>query len=755
MVSLPASIEGYLQEAGFSSTELLILKRLLEGEALTLRELASKTGKSTGVLDQATKKLIDRQIVSKESINDSMKYAISSLESINKWMEKDMAQRHAVLDRKRQDFEAFISTVEHESGRPEMEYFEGLGGIERAFGKLLAKEEKEWLHFMPALMREEDDPLLEYRVNMFRERRNKKAFMRVLSPDVPLGRRYQSRDIFEYRDSRLVPPDVFPVAFEQYIVGDTVACIDMQEQRASFIRYPAHADGQRKLFEIMWCQAGMEGDAEECALNVQARKVQEANMETKVFSGLREFFMSKNSKITFAILGVVAAAMTWGLYVNNARINTERIRERVKAIATTGVYQFDPNDINVLRSSEDVSRLQYSKIVRQLMQIQQQNDDIMFTYLLRPTTKDSVYEFIAASDGLDPFAEIDANGDGVIDEADEIVKPGDEYDITEMDALYPDVISRPSVNSESYTDQWGTFITGYAPIYNDDGTLNSILSVDMNAGDIQSLTLQTFRPTLYFLGIFLLFVAIRLAAFHRSLFQELLQLSRTKEALAISTFCALIALAITGVMYKYTLELMKDEISTQLLSVVATSAPEISISHINAISGTAEDMKKEEYQLLYEKLNEVRAQNQHLNLQYAYIMRPSIAEGMYEFVADADSNYFLPDLNNPDAPEVVPPGTQYAISQLAQAKEEGQLLEMPLADQEVTTDKWGTYLSASAPIMNKNGEGIAIIGVDMDIGEFYERVDSKFRKYIWFFTLWSVILSGSLVYKYKKFRLFR
>ncbi len=138
MVNLPISIENYLQEAGFTPTEMLILKRLLEGQAVTLRELAAKTGKSTGVLDQATKKLIDRKIVTKENINDSSKYAISSLEAINKWMKDDMEHRHAVLDRKKQDFEAFISTVKHESSRPDMEYFEGLSGIEQAFSKLLA-----------------------------------------------------------------------------------------------------------------------------------------------------------------------------------------------------------------------------------------------------------------------------------------------------------------------------------------------------------------------------------------------------------------------------------------------------------------------------------------------------------------------------------------------------------------------------------------------------------------------------------------
>ena len=48
---LPAGIESYLKEAGFSATEMLLLRKLVEEDSLTIRELASKTGKSTGVLD--------------------------------------------------------------------------------------------------------------------------------------------------------------------------------------------------------------------------------------------------------------------------------------------------------------------------------------------------------------------------------------------------------------------------------------------------------------------------------------------------------------------------------------------------------------------------------------------------------------------------------------------------------------------------------------------------------------------------------
>ena len=68
MISLPSHIEKYLSEADFSATEILILRQIITGKAFTLRELASKTGKSTGVLDQAMKKLLKKQIAEKNSL---------------------------------------------------------------------------------------------------------------------------------------------------------------------------------------------------------------------------------------------------------------------------------------------------------------------------------------------------------------------------------------------------------------------------------------------------------------------------------------------------------------------------------------------------------------------------------------------------------------------------------------------------------------------------------------------------------------
>ena len=989
MTSLPASIESYLLEAGFSATEVLVLKRLLEEEAMTLRELAAKTGKSTGVLDQATKKLSDKSIVVKENINGSPKCTLSSLDAIRQWMEKDMNQKKDVLHRKKQDFDAFIATVEHEKDRPEMQYFEGLKGLEQAFTKLLEMKSAEWLHFVPALMREEDDPLCEFRVNLFRERRRNKVFMRSIGQDVPLGRRYQSRDIFEYRDSRLVAVEQFPVTFEEFIVGDTVACFDIPNQKASFINYPAMADSQRHMFEMLWYQAECNDD-EECAAAVESRPPQEPDLETRVFSGLREFFMSKKSLITFGALGVLSALMTWGMYVNNQSLNFQRMQDRVVAIARTAALEIDTNELSQLQQEEDYRKPAWEKVVSQLKNIKDINSDIIYVYIfrksekdpkrlefiadaasmdpyanfdedisndvdanmdgviepdgadylqwpgqdypnapdaafssfeglsvsdfyedqwgkvvsgyapifddkgnvvavlavdikavmldeltlqtfspiyyllaffiifvfirfaafhrslasevlklsqtkkalisagvcsvlalgitiaiynnatylntqrvreqvkaiaataagelksqdidnlhveadmnkevytsvvktldsirtenhaieyvyiIRPTAEDGMFELVADSYGLDIDKKIDFNKDGIIGEEDEIPIPGMPYDVSEIPAVALGMVV-PSADAEPFIDQWGTFISGFAPIKNAQGVTVAVLGIDRVASDVQKLTLGTFSPIHYFLGFFALLIFVRLAVFHNALLKALLHLSRTRKVLVSLGICSGIALVVTFGMYQYTLNLMKEEIGQRLVSIVATAAPEISYKDLEVVH-TEEDMRRPQYQNLFSKLNEIR--NSNTDILYSYIMRPTADPEMFEFVADADSNYFLPeDPDDPDAIEVLPPGTSYDANQLAQYDEMERLLVVALSDGKFTTDKWGTYLSASAPVFNKSGVGIAILGVDMDVSDVYQEVNSRFKPYIWFLSIFVLLLILKLFLLHQK-----
>ncbi len=124
--TLPLSVESYLKEAGFSQTEMLILRKLLEEDSLTIRELGIKMGKSVGLIDQAMKKLISKKIIRKENMNGQPKYLINSLDAVVHWVKADMHGRKEMLEKRQQNFESFIATLKVDKKRPDMEHQAGL-----------------------------------------------------------------------------------------------------------------------------------------------------------------------------------------------------------------------------------------------------------------------------------------------------------------------------------------------------------------------------------------------------------------------------------------------------------------------------------------------------------------------------------------------------------------------------------------------------------------------------------------------------
>jgi len=742
VTGLPTSVEAYLVEGGFNPTEILVLRRLLEGSAMTLRELASKTGKSTGVLDQATRKLITKGIVSREVINDTTKYTVGSLEAIQTWMREDMQKKHKELHRKEQDFESFISALKVDQARPEMEYFEGQEGITKAYGKLLTLAEKELLFYVPVSCKEEDDPLRDFRVQHFRARHKRELFSRVLAPETHLGKRYQSRDHFEYRKTVLVPETQFPVSFEKVIAGDTIACFNHPQQSACFLRYPELAQSERAMFEMMWerGEEEKEDDKEE--------EEEKIALSTVTMSAVRDFLISRKSIAAFVACAVLAAAVTFGLYRQNVYLNTQRVRERAMSIAATAALQFDAEELVELRTEDDAARPEYERVIIKMREIREQNEGVVYMYIMRPTEQENVFAFVADADSLDLDAKIDLNHDGVIDDADWLSPPGELYD----DTLHPTMhlaLDGPMADEESVTDQWGTWLSGHAPIRDDKGNAVAIIGIDMNASDVQELSQETFRLFLYFLGFFILFVFVRLAAFNRSLCEELLKLIDTKEVMILLGSSALLALLITFGIYKYSYNLNLQRVRERVMAIAATAAPEFDVEDLASIR-VKEDMEKEAYQKTFRKLNEMRDQNE--DVMYVYILRPTEDKSTFEFVVDADSNFDLPffqDQNEDgimdEADEAVWPGDQYDVSEIPALQDEA--LQYPAADAAPVSDQWGTFITGFAPVMDGSENVVAVIGVDIDASEVMRLTRESFRFVLFFFGLFILfVLVGLAVY---------
>ncbi len=771
---LPASIEAYLKDAKFSTTEVLVIRKLLEEDALTLRELATKTGKSTGVLDQALKKLLGKGIVNKQAINAGFKYTMGSLKPILEWMEKDMKQKYEMLERRHQNFEAFVESLAVDKGRPEMQYFDGEEGIKRAYIKLLDSK-VELLCYWPHECNWEEHPMRDFYVQYFRERHRRNIFSRVITHDTLFGRRFQTRDPFEYRKTILVPEGDFPIPFEKVIAGDLVACFNHKQKQACFIKYPEFTHAERMLFENHWKEAQRKQqmpstiELEEAAeLTGEELQLQspEIELRTRVFSQLRDFFLSKASIVSFGVFLVLAGAITFGLYKQNEHLNLQRMREKVESIAATAALQFDAKDLDTLQVEQDWRKPEWAKVVRLLEGVRKNNKDLMYAYIIRQSKDDpNGLEFVADSHSLNPYANVDDDPTNDVDVhlgndptdvdngatstgANYLQWPGQQYPNPPQEAIAALSNDGALSNQDFYSDQWGTMITGYAPVKDASGRIAGVVAVDLAVGKLQQLQKESFFILYYLLGFFLIFAAIRFVVIHRSLFNEVWGLMGVRKFCLGLVACFAIAFFLTFAMYKHTLGIIQSNLSDKLMSIAITAASEFDYKDLSQLR-FAEDMEKDAYQRVFKRLNTIRERNP--DIRYAYIMRKIDSE-MSEFVADADSNFDLPfahDQNNDgkidEWEEQAAPGIRYSSD-----SEDFHLgFSKPGFDADFVTDQWGVLLSGYAPIVSDSGESY-LVGLDIDASKLHENLNLKFKPWIWFFGTLLLLAVVALVFNYIK-----
>ena len=196
---------------------------------------------------------------------------------------------------------------------------------------------------------------------------------------------------------------------------------------------------------------------------------------------------------------IIVGTASWILYEHTTTLLTENLHQRLEAIVKTAAVQFDPKDLERLREESDYKRPEWKKVVNQLIAIRMNNESIVFAYILRkkPNAPDQM-EFVADSHSLDPYAKIDLDNNGIIDDADGLNWPGQTYEDVPTEAF--DGYQSVTTNKDLYEDQWGILISGYAPIKKESGETVGVMVVDMRVNDFLQITRRTLFPFLIFIG---------------------------------------------------------------------------------------------------------------------------------------------------------------------------------------------------------------------------------------------------------------
>jgi len=264
------------------------------------------------------------------------------------------------------------------------------------------------------------------------------------------------------------------------------------------------------------------------------------------------------SYLPFIISAVAAVIVVNLVYGETQEILKERLRERLISIAATAALQFEASDVESIQSRDDIGKGAMANIVETMSAIRESNKNLKFIYILRHVDDGELMEFVADADSLAPLEEIDENQNQILDEEEAPPMPGDEYDGSDLPALIEAFDGQASADYELNTDQWGTFLSGYAPILNDDSEVVAVLGIDVEVSEFNVLVRATLIPFLLlsaFLLTTLLVLTIVLVRIWNNRVELVEELDRQKDEL-LSIVSHQLATPISSV--KWYIEMMLD-----------------------------------------------------------------------------------------------------------------------------------------------------------------------------------------------------
>lgn len=163
-----------------------------------------------------------------------------------------------------------------------------------------------------------------------------------------------------------------------------------------------------------------------------------------------------------AVLLVSGSIGTY-FYASAADSLMEGLKERLKSSAALISQMMDADELNDISTPEDTEEISYTRTLQTLRQLKRMNPDIAFLYVMR-------------QEGEKIFFVVDS------DESIEQAMPGQQYT-----AVTPGLVlgfTGVSVDKEISTDEWGSFLSGYAPLKNGRGKY--LVGMDMRAEKVNS-----------------------------------------------------------------------------------------------------------------------------------------------------------------------------------------------------------------------------------------------------------------------------
>ena len=183
--------------------------------------------------------------------------------------------------------------------------------------------------------------------------------------------------------------------------------------------------------------------------------------------------------------------------------------------------------------------------------------------------------------------------------------------------------------------------------------------------------------------------------------------------------------------YEYSLKSQLNQLRGKLMIIAQAVAMTLDQETLLEIPMNKDGVDSPQYKAVEAKLRKIK--DVAPALAYVYVLKKTERVNILQFIIDIHpGNYVtsaLPAL----------PGEGY------EAKPYPELLKAfdgsPTVDRNMVADKWGVFLSGYAPIRDKNGNTVAVLGVDMTANDVYN-VEREMERRAVFVLIFGVVLSA-------------
>ncbi len=180
--------------------------------------------------------------------------------------------------------------------------------------------------------------------------------------------------------------------------------------------------------------------------------------------------VSLESKLFITILfslSLITAFFSYSMYTEINQTLLNGLRNELISTARTAAVSIDADKHGALEASRNEHSRLYRELKQQLIAIKKANPKISNVYTMTKTDDPNIWQFI-----------VDAETDATL-----ISHLGDRYDVSKF-AEMQRAFEAPTADKGFTVDKWGTWLSGYSPLYDSKGRAAAIVGIDMSADTV-------------------------------------------------------------------------------------------------------------------------------------------------------------------------------------------------------------------------------------------------------------------------------